>query len=239
MRPLVMKALKEGERYCKNYLSIRDDLAYLAYFRKSVPYAVEHLLQCKDPSHRATLYQQNQSHEDLNEELEITRPETVMNLFMCVKYKNSGKLSSHNWFFNGFCKELRPKYAVLLDVGLRPEGDALLKMYRYMKKYDSGDGRVGGVCGYMSLKIEKVESDEEVKDEDLDWLSSIVTKFTDIQRTQQVEYHFAHLMDKGFEASFGFIHVLPGAFSAYNMKAIIDYDNDEDDELLKAYFKSI
>lgn len=54
-------------------------------------------------------------------------------------------------------------------------------------------------------------------------------KFFDIQRTQQVEYHFAHLMDKPFEASFGFIHVLPGAFSAYNMKAIFDYSKDSDD----------
>ncbi len=25
-----------------------------------------------------------------------------MNLFLCIKYKNSGKLSSHNWFFNCF-----------------------------------------------------------------------------------------------------------------------------------------
>ena len=46
-------------------------------------------------------------------------------------------------------------------------------------------------------------------------------------------------MDKPFEASFGFIHVLPGAFSAYNMEAIIKYDAEEDDELLKSYFKSI
>ena len=45
---------------------------------------------------------------------------TYMNLFMCVKYKNAGKLSSHNWFFNGFCQELRPEFSVLLDVGLRP-----------------------------------------------------------------------------------------------------------------------
>ena len=64
-------------------------------------------------------------------------------------------------------------------------------------------------------------------------------KLTDIQRTQQVEYHFAHLMDKPFEAAFGFIHVLPGAYSAYNMKAIFDYDSEEDDKLLKSYFKSI
>jgi hypothetical protein len=37
-----------------------------------------------------------------------------------------------------------------------------------------------------------------MKDEDMDFLTSIVSKFVDIQRTQQVEYHFAHLMDKAF-----------------------------------------
>lgn len=31
-----------------------------------------------------------------------------MNLFLVTKYKNRGKLSSHNWFFNGFCQELKP-----------------------------------------------------------------------------------------------------------------------------------
>jgi hypothetical protein len=46
-------------------------------------------------------------------------------------------------------------------------------------------------------------------------------------------------MDKGFEAAFGFIHVLPGAFSAYNMAAILDYSSPNDDPLLRAYFKSI
>ena len=142
-----------------------------------------------------------------------------MNLFMCVKYKNNKKLSSHNWFFNGFCKELRPKYAVLLDVGLKTEADALVKMYKYMRNYPD----IGGVCGYMSLKIEKMEEEDYLKDDEADCLTSLVSKLVDIQRTQQVEYHFAHLMDKPFEASFGFIHVLPGAFSAYNMKAIFDY----------------
>ena len=42
----------------------------------------------------------------------------------------------------------------------------------------------------------------------------------DIQRAQQVEYNLAHLLDKPFEATFRYIHVLPGAFSAYNMSAI-------------------
>jgi len=44
-----------------------------------------------------------------------------MNIFFCAKYKNAQKLSSHNWFFNGFYKELNPKYSILLDVGLRPD----------------------------------------------------------------------------------------------------------------------
>ena len=83
-----------------------------------------------------------------------------MNLFLCTKYKNAGKLSSHNWFFNGFCKELRPEYAVLLDVGLRPEGTAILKMYKHMKN----NRNIGGVCGYMSLKMEKLDESEELKD---------------------------------------------------------------------------
>lgn len=39
-----------------------------------------------------------------NDEMERDMTHTVMNLFMVVKYKNAGKLSSHNWFFNGFCQ---------------------------------------------------------------------------------------------------------------------------------------
>jgi cellulose synthase/poly-beta-1,6-N-acetylglucosamine synthase-like glycosyltransferase len=45
-------------------------------------------------------------------------------------------------------------------------------------------------------------------------------KCVDIQRAQQMEYHFAHIIDKPFEAQFKFIHVLPGAFSAYRTDAL-------------------
>ena len=55
-----------------------------------------------------------------------------MNLFMCVKYRGAGKLSSHNWFFNGFCKELNPKFTVLMDVGLVPKPLAIFKMVTQM-----------------------------------------------------------------------------------------------------------
>lgn len=75
-----------------------------------------------------------------------------MNLFFITKYKNSGKLSSHNWFFNGFCREIRAEYAVLLDVGLVPEKTSIYKMFSHMKKNDN----CGGVCGYMNLRIERM-----------------------------------------------------------------------------------
>jgi chitin synthase len=79
-----------------------------------------------------------------------------MNLFLITKYKNRGKLSSHNWFFNGFCQELRPQYAVLLDVGLAPERKALWRMFNHMEN----NPKIGGVCGYMGLKIERVDQGE-------------------------------------------------------------------------------
>lgn len=84
----------------------------------------------------------------LNEE-EKNTPMVKMNLFFITKYKNTGKLSSHNWFFNGFCREIRTEFAVLLDVGLCPEKTALYKMYNHMKN----DKSCGGVCGYMNLRI--------------------------------------------------------------------------------------
>lgn len=64
-----------------------------------------------------------------------------------------GKLSSHNWFFNGFCKEVPSKYAVLLDVGLTPSKNALFKMYKFM----DNDPYCGGVCGYMKLRMEALD----------------------------------------------------------------------------------
>lgn len=55
----------------------------------------------------------------------------------------------------------------------------------------------------------------------LDWATKVFHRLADIQRAQQIEYHLAHLIDKPFESVFKFIHVLPGAFSGYNMKALI------------------
>ena len=94
-------------------------MAYLASFRKKIALGGE----------------QEEEEGSLDEtERIVQKNHTFMNLLVCVKYRNGGKLSSHNWFFNGFCRELRPKYAVLLDVGLKPEASSLVRMYRYMRE---------------------------------------------------------------------------------------------------------
>ena len=37
--------------------------------------------------------------------------------FFLNKHLNAKKLSSHMWFFEGFCRFLQPKYCCLIDVG--------------------------------------------------------------------------------------------------------------------------
>lgn len=147
---------------------------------------------------------------------------------MCVKHRNQGKLWSHNWFFNGFCRLMQPPTSILLDVGLAPAPTSLYRMYNYLATHPD----CGGVCGYMSLSIEKPEY---VSLSDYDIFTRAGAFFFDVQKAQQFEYHYAHMLDKPFEAAAGFIHVLPGAFSGYNMKKLFAEDNPT----FKEYFKSI
>ena len=59
-------------------------------------------------------------------------PDAKMNLFTIVKYSNKGKLSSHLWFFEGFCEMINPSMCILLDCGLEPEPDSLFRMWAHI-----------------------------------------------------------------------------------------------------------
>lgn len=198
----IMKELANSEEECNQYLTTRDSLAYLAAYRLRTSSLCSDLRdqETKQTIERSSMLEgQFETERMYDEELmERSREEgqresrlirktiKYVNLFFCVKYKKAGKLSSHNWFFNGFCQEFRPKYTVLLDVGVRPYPDAIFKMYRCMKL----NAHVGSVCGYMRLIEEKVEDEEMTKSEDMDCLSSIFLSLFDIQRAQQIEKHF-------------------------------------------------
>lgn len=43
MRPLIGNTLRAADNYCKSYLSEKDDLAYLAYFRRKVRFSLKHI----------------------------------------------------------------------------------------------------------------------------------------------------------------------------------------------------
>lgn len=115
---------------------------------------------------------------------------------LLVKQESSGKLSSHMQFFHGICTQINPKFTVLLDVGTLPEPTAIMKLYRCMEEQPD----VAGCCGELTVR---------------DW--SILKG---LQCAQVFEYAASHYMDKGMEGFFGFISVLPGAFSAYRWAAI-------------------
>ena len=48
-----------------------------------------------------------------------------INFMFCIKQRNDGKINSHKWFFQGVCKYLKPDYALLLDIGTRPDSYAI------------------------------------------------------------------------------------------------------------------
>jgi cellulose synthase/poly-beta-1,6-N-acetylglucosamine synthase-like glycosyltransferase len=39
--------------------------------------------------------------------------------------------------------------------------------------------------------------------------------FASVERAQEFEYIISHFIDKSFESTLGFLHVLPGAWSGY------------------------
>jgi chitin synthase len=57
-----------------------------------------------------------------------------------------------------------------------------------------------------------------------------------VAASQHFEYKLSHVMDKAMESVFGFISVLPGAFSMYRYTAIQEMDGTGP---LVAYFKAI
>lgn len=65
-------------------------------------------------------------------------------------------------------------------------------------------------------------------------------KIFSVQDTQKFEYFLSHVHDKAVESLFGFIHVLPGAFSGYRWEAIKHRPDvmEQHQQVLNKYLKT-
>ncbi|CAH1762767.1 12811_t:CDS:2 [Entrophospora sp. SA101] len=135
-------------------------------------------------------------------------------VLFCLKEKNAKKINSHRWFFNAFGRILDPQVCVLIDVGTKPGSTSI---YHLWKAFDINPN-LGGACGEIKAMTGNAG----------------VNLLNPLVASQNFEYKMSNILDKPLESVFGYITVLPGAFSAYRYRALQNDKNQVGP--LKSYF---
>lgn len=149
----------------------------------------------------------------INDHVHLTPNSMPVQFLFCLKEKNSRKINSHRWCFQAFAPILNPKVVMLLDCGTKPSKDAFFYLWRAFK-----DPNVAGACGEMRASLGTGKR----------------LLANPLVAAQNFEYKISNILDKPMESVFGFISVLPGAFSAYRYEALLNVNGKGP---LEKYFK--
>jgi len=147
---------------------------------------------------------------------EVGQGTCPVQIIFCLKEQNKKKLNSHRWFFNAFGPLIKPNVCILLDVGTKPTGTSIYELWKCFDKHPG----VGGACGEICVDTGR-------------GCSLLLTN--PLAASQNFEYKMSNILDKPLESVFGYISVLPGAFSAYRYRALLNGSNGKGP--LASYFK--
>jgi cellulose synthase/poly-beta-1,6-N-acetylglucosamine synthase-like glycosyltransferase len=103
----------------------------------------------KVPTNALHIFEVCTSDFGLREDKQFSRP---INFFFAIKHKNSGKINSHKWFYQGFCEYLNPEHTLMLDIGSKPDDYALVTLFKYMH-HNPG---CGACCGEIEVDFRNI-----------------------------------------------------------------------------------